>query len=130
MLLRVIIGTILNELNRQVIANFSVDVGRSNSIFDFGGCFGMGVAIILYCFRLKSIVSEYSNSRSYTFNAVLAGIAEIFCWVFFPFLAMAGRGSYFPPYLGGINTLYEVSASVITTAGLDAVISAVYVFFA
>ena len=82
----------------------------------------MGVAIILYCLRQKALVSEHPNFRSYKFNAVLAGIGGIFCWVFFPFLAMDGRASFFSPYLGGINTVYGISACVITTAGLDAVI--------
>jgi len=57
MLFMVIIGTILYELNRQIIANFSVDVGGSNSIFAFGGCYGIGVALILYFIRQKQLVS-------------------------------------------------------------------------
>jgi hypothetical protein len=121
-LLMIIPGTILYELNRQINLNFSVDVGGSMSIFAFGGFFGAGIALILYFVKQKQLVQEHPNYRSYKFNAVIAAVGSVFVWVFFPFLAMDGRAALFSPYLGGINTLYGISSCVLTTAALDGVI--------
>ena len=110
------------ELNRQLISRVAMDIGGSMSIFAFGGFYGTGIAIILYFLRLKQLVQEHPNFRSYKLNSIMAGIGALFCWIFFPFLALDTRASVFAGYLGGVNTLFGISACVITTAALDAVI--------
>ena len=99
-----------------------MDIASSMSIFAFGGFFGVGVSIILYFLKHRELVQEHPNFRGFKFTAVLSGIGGLFCWVFFPFLAMDTRATNFVGYLGGVNTLYGISACVVTTCALDAAI--------
>lgn len=43
-----LIGTLLYELNRQLVYRYSFDFGGSMTVFCFGGFFGSTVSIILY----------------------------------------------------------------------------------
>jgi hypothetical protein len=49
----VIFGTITYELNRQILTLFSVNVGGSATIFEFGGFLGAAASLVLYFTRHK-----------------------------------------------------------------------------
>jgi hypothetical protein len=46
-LIIIIVGVITFELNRQIISLFSVDVGGSMTVFEFGGFYGTTIAVLL-----------------------------------------------------------------------------------
>lgn len=43
-----LIGTLIYELNRQVVSRYSLDFGGTMTIFCFGGFLGSTISIILY----------------------------------------------------------------------------------
>lgn len=47
------IGTVLYELNRQLVSRYSLDLGGSMTIFCFGGFFGSTISLILYHCKQK-----------------------------------------------------------------------------
>lgn len=51
-----IFGTILYEINRQILTLFSVNIGGSTTIFEFGGLAGGVLAILLAVTRHKDII--------------------------------------------------------------------------
>ena len=82
-LIIVIVGVITFELNRQILTLFSVDVGGSMTVFEFGGFYGATIAFLL---RVTSQSTGLENHKEYVsqkFNVTLALIGAAFCWVFF-----------------------------------------------
>lgn len=49
-----LVGTVIYELNRQLVNRYSFDFGGTMTIFCFGGCFGSTLSLILYhCVQKK-----------------------------------------------------------------------------
>lgn len=119
----VIIGTIIYELNRQILTLFSVGVGGSTYIFEFGGFAGTMIAILLACTKHKDILTNHTNYISHKFNATLALVGSAFIWVFFPVLNMDIPGSLFIYTNAGISTLFCISAAVVAAIGFSLLIS-------
>lgn len=49
-------GTILYELNRQILILFSVNIGGSTTIFEFGGFAGTTIAILMALTKHKGMI--------------------------------------------------------------------------
>lgn len=57
------------------------------------------------------------------FSNLLAAIGSLFCWVFFPFLNIDIPISLILNYSAGLNTLYCISACVVTSVSLSCIIN-------
>lgn len=55
----VIIGTITYELNRQILTLFSVNLGGSATIFEFGGFLGTTIAVLLRISRQNKMIEDH-----------------------------------------------------------------------
>lgn len=119
----VIVGTIIYELNRQILTLFSVGVGGSTYIFEFAGFAGATIAVLLAFTKQKDILSNHTNYISSKFNATLALVGAAFIWVFFPVLNMDIPGSLFIYTNAGISTLFCISAAVVAAIGFSLLIN-------
>jgi hypothetical protein len=119
----VIVGTILYELNRQILTLFSVGVGGSTSIFEFGGFAGTVIAVLLAVTKQSNILTQHPNYVSHKFNATLALIGAAFIWVFFPVLNMDIPGTLFIYTNAGISTIFCISAAVLAAVGFSLLIN-------
>lgn len=52
-----IVGTVVYELNRQIVIRNALDFGGSMSIFCWGGVYGSVVSLILY-FRKHKLTAQ------------------------------------------------------------------------
>jgi hypothetical protein len=118
-----IFGTILYEINRQILTLFSVNIGGSTTIFEFGGLAGGVLAILLALTRHKDIISNHSFYVSHKFNATFAMVGAAFIWVFFPVLNMDIPGTLFIYTNGGISTVISISAAVVAAVGFSLVLN-------
>lgn len=80
------IGTIVYELNSQIMSRYAYDLGSSMRVFLFGGLFGF---VCSWAMRnmgntVHPTFIKYTSSR---FNSTLAVLGSIFCFVLFPLLA-------------------------------------------
>lgn len=130
-LIFVLIGGALYELNRQIISTEMYDIGGSNTIFMFGGLMGTVVAMILTFTKQKHDLERRENYTSSRFNSTLAFFGSAFFWVFYPciFLDVPRQGSNTDsnttPFLaenGMISAYFGISACVVTSLALSAVI--------
>ena len=100
------LGSLGYELNREIIENFSFDVGGSFSIFLFGSFMGLTVGV-MRTFR-EGEGAETEKHENYTanrFSASFALIGTLVIWIFFPILvfddadtAISQNGLYTGPY--------------------------------
>jgi hypothetical protein len=118
-----IFGTILYEINRQILTLFSVNIGGSTTIFEFGGLAGGVLAILLALTRHKDVIFNHSFYVSHKFNATFAMVGAAFIWVFFPVLNMDIPGTLFIYTNGGISTVISISAAVVAAAGFSLVLN-------
>jgi len=127
-LIIVIVGVITFELNRQILTLFSVDVGGSMTVFEFGGFYGATIAFLL---RVTSQSTGLENHKEYVsqkFNVTLALIGAAFCWVFFPTINMDIPTTLFIYSNGGISTIYCISATVVTAIGFSLLLNGKLMF--
>jgi hypothetical protein len=113
------IGTILYELNRQILILFSVSIGGSTTIFEFAGFAGTVVAVLLAWTKQSQMLQSHPNYVSHKFNATLALVGAAFIWVFFPVLNMDIPGTLFIYTNAGISTLFSISAAVVAAIGFS-----------
>ena len=118
-----IFGTIGYEVNRQILTLFSVNIGGSTTIFEFGGFAGAILAILLGVTRHKDLLQSHPHYASYKLNATLALVGAAFTWVFFPVLNMDIPGTLFIYTNAGISTVLSVSASVLAAVGFSLVLN-------
>ena len=80
------IGTIVYELNSQIMSRYAYDPGSSLRVFAFGGIFGF---MCSWAMRnaFNATHPTYIKYSSSKFNAVLALLGSIFCFVLFPLLS-------------------------------------------
>lgn len=116
-------GTILYELNRQLVSRYCFDFGGSMTVFCFGGFFGSVISIVLYHCRQKKDFKNHAFRLSGKFSYFLAAMGSLFCWVFFPFMNIDVPVSLVYNNSGGLNTIYCVSACVLTTISLTCIIN-------
>lgn len=83
-LIFVLFGGALYELNRQIIAQVNYDVGGSITIFMFGGIQGTIAAMLLAFTRQKDELVKRVNYTSSRFNSTISMIGSAFFWVFYP----------------------------------------------
>lgn len=130
-LIFVLIGGALYELNRQIISTEMYDIGGSNTIFMFGGFMGSVVAIFLGLTKQKDHLVLRENYTSSRFNATVAITCSAFFWVFYPCIfldvPMVGpvNSTATTPFLqfnGMINAYFAISTCVVTSLALGAVI--------
>lgn len=118
-----LLGTFLYELNRQLISRYSFDFGGTMTVFCFGGFFGSMMSIILYHCKQKKDFKNHALRLSGKFSYFLAAIGSLFCWVFFPFMNIDIPTSLVYSNSGGLNTIYCISACVLTTISLTCIIN-------
>lgn len=130
-LIFVLFGGALYELNRQILVQVNYDVGGSMTIFMFGGIQGTIVALLLAFTRQKEELVKRENYTSSRFNSTMSIIGSAFFWVFYPciFLDVPKLNSSLtvntPPFLaenGMINAYWAISASVVTSLAWSAAI--------
>jgi hypothetical protein len=131
-LIFVLVGGAVYELNRQIISHTMYDVGGSNTIFLFGGIMGTFVSFVLTLFTQKEDVVKRSNYTSSRFNATLALVGAGFWWVLYPatlldvpFVISIASG-LFSPFLeinGMVSAYWGISACVVTSLALSAAIN-------
>jgi hypothetical protein len=131
-LIFVLFGGCLYELNRQIIAQVNIDIGGSITIFMFGGIMGTVAAVILALTAQKEELVRKTNYTSARFNSTLAFLGSAFFWVFYPTIFYdvpdvgAGRGTATAPFLdqnGMINAYWGISASVVTSLAMSAIMN-------
>ena len=116
-------GTLIYELNRQLVSRYSFDFGGTITIFCFAGFFGSTISIILYHCVQKQKFKEHRMRLSSNFSTLFAAIGSLFCWVFFPFLNIDLPLSLILSYSAGLNTIFCISACVATTVSLTCIIN-------
>lgn len=114
-----IIGTILYELNRQILSLFSVFLGGSTTIFEFGGFAGATIAFLLYKTKQSTMLQNHPHYTSQKFNATLSLMGAAFIWVFFPVMNMDIPPTLFVYTNAGISTLFSISAAVVAAVGVS-----------
>lgn len=115
------IGTIVYELNSQLMSRYAYDPGSSMRVFVFGGFFGF---ILSWAMRnnLNTIHPTYIKYSSSKFNSILALIGSIFCFILFPLLSQQRTftNSELPIYnfmkfACTINVILSMTSSIITS---------------
>lgn len=116
----VVMGTIGFELNRQVVANLSVDGFGTYTIFTFGGFMGLALGVIL---KFKEDRTEgcsternvFNTSSVFTSSYALLGSVVIF--TLFPLLAneidVVNNFNLFNLYNGSVSVLLAMGTAVI-----------------
>lgn len=128
-LIFVLFGGALYELNRQIIAQVNYDVGGSITIFMFGGIQGTIAALLLAFTRQKDDLVQRVNYTSSRFNSTLSMIGSAFFWVFYPCIMLdvpwifETAATNTGPFLGEngmINAYWAISTCVVTSIAFSA----------
>lgn len=131
-LIFVMIGGWLYELNRQIIAQVNIDIGGSITIFMFGGIMGTVAAFILGLTSQKEQLVRRENYTSSRFNSTLAFLGSAFFWVFYPTIfydvpdmpaTVVVNTAPFLDQNGMINAYWGISACVVTSLAMSAVMN-------
>ena len=112
-------GTVVYEINRQLIQRYCLDFGGSISIFCWGAIYGSIVSLISYFRKHKRTAQENESRVGGKFSYTLVGMGSLFCWVFFPFLNNDIPVTLAYSYQAVINCIYSMCASVLTAIGLS-----------
>lgn len=112
------------ELNRQIVADYLNDIGGSITIFLFGGLVGTVASIILALTQNKPFLTDNPKYTANRFGTTTALLGASFCYIFFPFLhfdvpQVVGG---FLISLGPLNCLYGMSAAVVTSLAMSAIL--------
>jgi hypothetical protein len=124
----VVIGVVTYELNRQVLSLFSVNVGGTMTIFEFGGFYGTTIAALMRWTSHSTGLQHHKEYISQKFNVILSLVGAAFCWVFFPSINMDIPSTLFVYSNGGISTIYCVSASVATSIAFSLILNGKLMF--
>lgn len=112
-----IIGTILHELNRQLVTIYAIDYGGTMTVFLFGGAMGLSLCLILYI-KQSDLIKGHVQYATKKINRTLALTGAAFCWVFFPVINLDISPELFFYSNAGLSTIICISSCVVTTIGL------------